>query len=255
MKIKVLGSSSGWALPRLGCSCKICSSINEKDKRMRSAIIINDSILVDAGPDIYHQLIRFNISKITAILLTHSHPDHILGLHDLIPKKFRAMRGVPVYGLEETWIALKKIFPNAGYKKEFFESYKSFDLGGLKFTPVPVVHSKNASTVGFVIKEQKVLGYFPDFRSLVREDDKKFFEELDCLFLDGSTLKHPLPVGTSRWGHISIMDGMRFATSCKVKKTVFTHIGHRTLPHDDLCEFIRNKGEFHVAFDGMEIIL
>nr|MDO8080111.1 MBL fold metallo-hydrolase [Candidatus Freyarchaeota archaeon] len=254
MKIKVLGSSSGWALPRIGCSCKICSSTNQKDKRSRPSILINDSILIDAGPDVYHQFLRLEISKVDSIVLTHSHPDHIFGLHDLIPKKFKAMKGVPIHGSEKTWTTFNRLFPNAGYKKEIFEEYIPFEAGGLKFTPVPVVHSKSAPTVGFVIEDgNSILCYFSDFRSFSKEEDKKYFEGVDCLFLDGSVLKNPFPVWTNKWGHISIIEGIKLATECRTKKTIFTHIGHRTIPHDDLSELLRKKGEFYPAFDGMDL--
>lgn len=256
MKIKVLGSSSGWALPRIGCSCKICSSTNEKDKRSRSSILINESVLIDAGPDVYHQFLRFKISKVDSIVLTHSHPDHIFGLYDLIPKKVKTMKSVPIYGSEKTWAALNRLFPNTEYKKEIFEDYKPFEVGGLRFTPVPVVHSKSTPTVGFFIENgSSVMCYFSDFRSFIKEEDKKYFEEVDCLFLDGSVLNKPFPVWTSKWGHISIVDGIKLATECRVKKVIFTHIGHRTMPHNDLKEFLRKKGEVCPAFDGMELQL
>ncbi|MGQ9720752.1 MAG: MBL fold metallo-hydrolase [Candidatus Jordarchaeum sp.] len=255
MKIKVLGSSSGWAFPRLVCDCRLCSSTNERDKRLRSSIFINDSILIDAGPDIYHQLLQFKICNIKSILLTHSHPDHIFGLHDLNPKKCKIMKNVPIYGSEHTWKVLDRIFPNSRYRKETFKDYKSFELHGLKITPVPVVHSENIHTVGFVINDQNIiLGYFPDFLSFKKEEDMKYFE-VDCLFLDGSTLKKPFYTGSNKWGHINIMEGIILAKKCGAKKTIFTHLGHRTPPYDDLSKLLRKKGEIYAAFDGMEIEL
>ena len=255
MWIKVLGSSSGWAFPRLGCGCQLCSSTNEKDKRLRSSILINDSILIDAGPDIYHQLLRFDVCDINSILITHGHPDHIFGLLDLNPRKCKTLKNAPIFGSEKTWIALDSLFPNSGYRREIFEDYKSFELDGLKITPVPVVHAKNVHTVGFVIEDENgVLCYFSDFLSFKKEDDKKYFC-VDCLLLDGSTLKNPFSAWTKKWGHISIVGGIKLANECRTKKTIFTHIGHRTLPHDDLNEFLRKKGEFYAAYDGMELVL
>lgn len=255
MKINVLGSSASWALPRLGCDCQICSSKNEKDKRLRSAIIINDSILIDAGPDIYHQLLRFKRCNINSVLITHSHPDHILGLRDLNPKKCKTMKNTRIYASEKTWTVLNTLFPRVGHRKKVFENYKSFKLDELKITPVPVVHAKNVHTVGFVIEDEKsIIGYFPDFLSFKREEDKKYFET-DCLILDGSTLKNPPSLWAKKWGHTSIMQGIKLATDCRAEKIFFTHIGHRTLPHKDLNEFLRKKGEFYAAFDGMEIEL
>ena len=256
MKVKVLSSSSGWALPRIGCGCRICTSTDERDKRLRSSVLINDSILIDPGPDIYHQLLRFEVSEISAVVITHSHPDHILGLHDLIPKKCRAVKNAHVYGSEETLREVKRLFPNTGYKVEAIKEYKSFEVCGVEFTAVPVVHSKSAPTVGYVIREgDRVMCYFSDFRSFKKEDDRKYFERVDCLFLDGSILKKPFPAWTNRWGHISITEGIRLAAECGVKKTFFTHIGHRTMPHKELERFLRKEGKFYPAFDGLEIKL
>ena len=83
MKIKFLGTSAGWPLPRLGCKCEICTSTDPKDKRTRTQILINESILLDAGPDTYHHLNKESPTKIEAILVSHAHLDHIEGFWDL----------------------------------------------------------------------------------------------------------------------------------------------------------------------------
>ncbi|MEM3594230.1 MAG: MBL fold metallo-hydrolase, partial [Candidatus Jordarchaeaceae archaeon] len=142
----------------------------------------------------------------------------------------------------------------AEYRKEIFKEYKPFRISELEFTPVPVVHSNSTPTVGFLIKEGgSVICYFPDFRSFVKEEDKKYFEEVDCLFLDGSMLNKPFPLWTNKWGHISIVDGIKLAAECKVRKVIFTHIGHKTMPHNELKEFLKGNGNICPAFDGMEL--
>src|SRR4030043_386343 len=85
MKILFLGTSAGWPLPRLGCDCSICRSQDPHGKRLRPSVLVNDSILIDASPDIYHQLtnLKVDTSKISALLITHAHPDHIHGFYDL----------------------------------------------------------------------------------------------------------------------------------------------------------------------------
>ena len=97
MKIKFLGTSAGWPLPRLGCKCELCSSKDPKDTRARTQILLNDSILLDAGPDTYRHLIGdsspamrdqndnggIDPTKIKAVLISHAHLDHIMGFWDL----------------------------------------------------------------------------------------------------------------------------------------------------------------------------
>jgi phosphoribosyl 1,2-cyclic phosphate phosphodiesterase len=83
MKIEFLGTSAGWPLPRLGCNCKICTSSDPKDRRSRTQLLVNDKILLDAGPETYFHLLNHNPSTITHLLISHAHLDHITGLADL----------------------------------------------------------------------------------------------------------------------------------------------------------------------------
>ena len=85
MKVKFLGTSAGWPLPRLGCECDICSSKDSRDKRGRSQLLINDILLLDIGPDTYLHLSRDDVDpkKIKFAAITHEHPDHTFGLLDL----------------------------------------------------------------------------------------------------------------------------------------------------------------------------
>src|SRR3989304_6082503 len=85
MRIKFLGTSAGWPLPRLGCECKICSSKDPRDKRTRSQLLVNDILLLDIGPDTYLHLSDSKIDplKIKYAAITHEHSDHTFGLWDL----------------------------------------------------------------------------------------------------------------------------------------------------------------------------
>ena len=84
MKLHFLGTSAGWPLPRLGPHRdEVCRSKDKKDRRRRSALLVNDAILIDAGPDIYHELFDAGDPDIKAVFITHPHPDHMMGLWDI----------------------------------------------------------------------------------------------------------------------------------------------------------------------------
>ena len=92
-KVTLLGTGTSSGVPVLGCNCEVCRSQNPKDKRFRSAMMIETEstrILVDAGPDIRMQLLRVPFRKLDGVLITHIHYDHVGGIDDL--------RGFCVYG-------------------------------------------------------------------------------------------------------------------------------------------------------------
>ena len=82
MIVDFLGTAAAWPIPRLGCSCPQCSSDDPRDARLRSSILVERRVLVDAGPDAYAQLRRAGVVP-EAVVLTHGHHDHVLGLHEL----------------------------------------------------------------------------------------------------------------------------------------------------------------------------
>ncbi|MHA1606308.1 MAG: MBL fold metallo-hydrolase [Candidatus Freyarchaeota archaeon] len=254
MRVRVLGTSSGWPYPRIGCRCPICSSRDPRDKRLRPSILV-EGVLVDAGPDIYHQFMRFNVEEVEAIVLTHAHPDHVLGLNDLTPRKVASMGKATLYASEETWnvVCSSRILSNLGFKWMLFPS-SSFEVGSLTFTPIRVVHAEGVETFAFKIEDgSSSLLYAPDFLE-IPPGGREVCMGVDVAFLDGSTLRTPPSPLRERFGHLGIYDAVRVARELGVGRVFFTHIGHSTAPHAVLEEMLRKEGSlFHVAYDGLEL--
>lgn len=265
MKILFLGTSAGWPLPRLGCNCEICTSKDQKDKRLRPVILINDSVLVDAGPDIYHQLSQirnslfgrrlaqnkqFEIRNLKALILTHAHHDHILGFHDLT-HLYNHSPNLSLYTTEVTLRELHQFFPfpTTPFKPLVVKAGEIFVVGNLKFNFIPVEHAK-FPTWGVKIKGDRLLGYFPDFNKFLKSQEKTC-RDLNFLIIDGSSLS---TVGQSH-NHENIMQGIKLGKKLKAKQVYFTHLGHKTGRHQDLEAFVQKEGgkNFHIAFDGLEL--
>jgi len=104
-KITVLGSGTSVGIPTIGCHCDVCMSTDPRDKRLRPSILLQydgRNVVVDTTPDFRQQVLRAGIGRLDAILYTHAHADHILGLDDVRPFNFRQRESIPVYGTEDT---------------------------------------------------------------------------------------------------------------------------------------------------------
>src|ERR1700753_1776224 len=110
MLVEFLGTAAAWPIPRVGCSCPMCTSDDPRDARLRSSILVENRIMVDAGPDAYAQLRRAGVVP-EAIVLTHIHHDHILGLHELAK-----LRRLPLYMAKTQERLLRKIFPRLDFR-------------------------------------------------------------------------------------------------------------------------------------------
>jgi phosphoribosyl 1,2-cyclic phosphate phosphodiesterase len=249
--ITVLGSGTSSGVPTIGCGCEVCGSSDPRDKRLRPSILIRydgHSVLVDTTPDFREQALRSRMEKIDAILYTHSHADHILGLDDVRPFNYRQRAAIPIYGMQETLDAIQRVFRYAfdeGPKESSVPllhlrslNGEPFDLFGLKFTPIPLLHGRS-TVLGFRFGDA---AYLTD-HSEIPDTSKAMLRGLDVLFLDA--LRHrPHPT------HSTVAKSIETTQELKPRRAYFTHICH-DLPHEkteaDLPDGV------HLAYDGLEI--
>ncbi|OGD94048.1 hypothetical protein A2697_03515 [Candidatus Curtissbacteria bacterium RIFCSPHIGHO2_01_FULL_41_44] len=265
MRIRFLGTSAGWPLPRLGCKCEICSSTDPKDKRTRTQILIDDSVLLDAGPETYNHLISLDsiASKLKAILVSHEHPDHILGLWDLPHIYGRAENNIDKINLYITHPVLngiRRVFatPFQPIKPTIVKPNQTFNINHAQAQYFPVIHGKTPA-FGVKYKDGKILAYIPDFNRIL-PSQQRIIRDCHLLIIDGSSLGK---LGQSPT-HISIEDGVKIAQNLKAKNVYFVHIGHKTGTHQFLEEYLRKNlprrqagagPNFHIAYDGLELLV
>src|SRR3954471_12725789 len=111
--ITVLGSGTSMGVPTIGCHCDVCSSSDPRDNRLRPSILIQYSgrnVLVDTTPDFRTQALRAKINRLDAVLFTHDHADHIMGLDDVRPFNFRQKGTIPIFGSQETLLSIRRCF-------------------------------------------------------------------------------------------------------------------------------------------------
>ncbi len=248
--LTVLGSGTSMGVPTIGCSCRVCTSSDPHDRRTRPSVLVEYAgrcVLIDTTPDFRQQAIRENITRLDAIIYTHAHADHILGLDDVRPLSFRSPEKIPLYAHESTAEALQSIFRyifDANYKYggiarvEMNRINGSLDLFGACFEPVRVLHGE-AEIHGFRFGSA---AYLTDFSDIPAESLKRL-RGLDILFLDA--LRHrPHPT------HSTVANSLRLVEELKPKRAFFTHISH-DLSHQETNQDL--PAHVRLAHDGLKL--
>jgi len=237
--IEVLGSSAGWPIPRLGCDCPQCTSPDPRDRRLRSSLLIDRRVLVDAGPDAYAQLMRTGAVP-EQVVLTHDHHDHMLGLHVLAK-----LGRIPLHCTKECEQGVRVIFPRLDFRVMHLTPGVPAELGeGLRVQAFDVDHSSKTRTMGlrFTDAGGRTLAYMPD---LAEPPGSKLARGADVALLDGSSRDRPVR------GHVPMSESVAAAGKLKAGRMLFTHIGHRTGTHAELEVWLPDG--VGVAYDGLVI--
>lgn len=248
--LTVLGSGTSMGVPTIGCDCRVCTSSDPRDHRTRPSVLLEYDgrhVLIDTTPDFRQQAIRERISKLDAVLYTHAHADHILGLDDLRPLSFRHPGRLPLYAHERTARELRSFFhyifdPENTYASKAQVELKhingELELFGARFQPVLVLHGDD-EIHGFRFGAAAYLTDFSDIPPGSREQ----LHGLDLLFLDA--LRHkPHPT------HSTIENSLRLVEELKPKRAFFTHISH-DLPHAETNAAL--PPHVRLAHDGLKL--
>ncbi|MGA2357937.1 MAG: MBL fold metallo-hydrolase [Terriglobales bacterium] len=246
--LTVLGSGTSMGVPTIGCDCAVCRSQDPRDRRTRPSVMISYNgrhVMIDTTPDFREQALRENIKKLDAVLYTHTHADHILGIDDLRPLTYR--HKLPLYATPRACEFLRNMFRyifEADYK---FGGLPQVDLQpiegpvelfGARFEPVTVIHG-DTPILGFRFGSA---AYLTDHSQVPPETLEKL-RDLDILFLDALRYKpHPT--------HSTVEQSLKIVDAVKPKRTFFTHICH-DLPHEATNAAL--PPDVRLAFDGMKL--
>jgi len=253
IRITVLGSGTSVGVPTIGCHCDVCASTDPRDNRLRPSILVSfedRNILIDATPDFRAQALRARIGHLDAIVFTHAHADHIMGLDDVRPFNFRQKGPIPIYGSEDTLASIQRVFQYIfdGARKESNIpkldprplAGQAVDLFGLPFLPVPILHGSQ-TIQGFRFGRA---AYLTD-HSAIPEASMDQLRELDVLFLDALRYKpHPT--------HSTVDRSVKTVEALAPRRAFFTHICH-DLRHARAESLL--PPNIRLAYDGLEILV
>jgi phosphoribosyl 1,2-cyclic phosphate phosphodiesterase len=249
--LTVLGSGTSMGVPTLGCDCAVCHSTDPHDRRTRPSVMIEYGgkvVLIDTTPDFYAQAIREQITRVDAVLYTHTHADHILGIDDLRPLSYRLKPAkLPLYARPEAAAFLRKMFSyifDADYKYGGLPQLElkpidgPVEVFGVRFDPVLLIHG-DSQIYGYRFGSA---AYLTD-HSEIPEPSLEQLDGLDVLFLDA--LRHkPHPT------HSTVKNSLSIVERVKPKRAFFTHICH-DLPHEATNATLPRH--VRLSYDGMKV--
>jgi phosphoribosyl 1,2-cyclic phosphate phosphodiesterase len=251
-RVTFLGTGTSHGVPMIGCTCATCHSTDPRDQRLRPSIYIEvpdgPAVLVDAGTDLRQQALTFGVARVNAILFTHSHADHIMGLDEV--RRFNAVQrgAIPAYADAQTAADLRRTFhyifsppeeKGGGVPQiDLHVIDGPFDCHGLHVVPVPLLHGRRP-VLGFRI------GAFAYLTDCNRIPDHAWplLDDLEVLVLDA--LRHrPHPT------HFTVAEALDVVARVRPRQTYLTHICH-DLPHAATNASL--PPGVQLAFDGLVI--
>jgi len=234
LKITFLGTGTSQGVPIIACDCEVCSSNDERDKRLRSSVLIESEetkITIDCGPDFRYQMLRENIKNLDGIVFTHGHRDHTAGLDDIRAFNFIQKKDMDIFVTEATLSMLKRQY------EYIFEEHKypgipklnthqfgnaPFHINDLKLIPILVYHYR-MPVFGFRIKD---FTYITD-ANFIDEEEKNKIRGTKVLVLNALRKEKHI-------SHFTLDEAIELVEELKPEQAYFTHISHQLGLHNEV---------------------
>lgn len=248
IKVTILGSGTSKGIPEIGCFCHTCSSKDSKDKRLRASALVETEgikILIDVSPDFRQQALDNNIYHADALLITHSHYDHVGGIDDLRP--FCATTKFPVYLKEDVNKDLHRRVDYC-FKDELYPGVPSFEMNevddqtfyikGIKIIPITVYHGK-LPILGYRIGS---FAYITDAKTI---DDEQLEKLKGVKVMVLNALRE-----REHFAHFSLAEALEIINKIKPEKAYLTHFCHEIGRHEELSAKLPEN--VFASYDGLK---
>ena len=226
MKLTFLGTGTSTGVPELGCKCEVCTSADPRDARLRcSALLETDAtaILIDCGPDFRAQMLRADVSRLDALILTHKHYDHIAGIDDLRP--FASQQTFPIYANDDTARQVRSMFPYCFGEVKYpgvpnielhsIEDMQPFVIADVEIHPICVYHA----ALPIVAYRFGKLAYITDM-SRIEPAELDKLKGVEVLVINALRYSKP------HRSHQTVLEALRVVDYLAPRETYFTHMMH-----------------------------
>jgi phosphoribosyl 1,2-cyclic phosphate phosphodiesterase len=254
VKITFLGTGTSQGVPFIGCECKVCTSPDPRDNRLRTSVWIETadaSVVIDSGPDFRQQMLRANVRRLDALLFTHGHKDHIAGMDDIRAYNYHDGKAMDVYATTETQETIKRefqyIFAEHTYpgipqvKLHTISNSEPFEINGLHIIPIRVLHYK-MEVLGFRIGN---FTYITDANHIDHSEIAKARGSKAFVLNALRHQQHP--------SHYTLSEAINMAGEVKADNSYFTHISHQLGTHSEIEKML--PAGMHLAYDGLVLEL
>ncbi|MBD0294871.1 MAG: MBL fold metallo-hydrolase [Flavisolibacter sp.] len=249
LRITFLGTGTSSGVPMIACDCRVCTSADKKDKRLRSSIMVesaNTTIVVDTTPDFRYQMLRQKVKRLDAVLFTHPHKDHIAGLDDVRAFNYFQEQAMQVFANQMTIDGLVREFAYAFADKKYpgipnlelnAITLDPFQIGDIPILPVMVWHLK-----------LPVFGYrFGSFTyitdaSRIDEAEKEKIWGSDTIVLNALRKEKHI-------SHFTLQEAVDLVKELQIPNAYFTHLSHQMGLHTEVEETLPQG--MHLAYDGL----
>ncbi|MCC6461931.1 MAG: MBL fold metallo-hydrolase [Saprospiraceae bacterium] len=251
MKLTLLGTGTSQGIPVIGCNCAVCQSADPKDNRLRTSALLSNgdtNILIDAGPDLRQQMLRARVQHLDAILLTHEHNDHVIGIDDIRPFNFKSGHPMSVYAQARVADDVRKRFeyifgePIPGLPRielHHIDQQSTLHIKGLPIQPIGIWHGR-LPILGFRFGE---LTYLTDMKTVSAEERLKIE---GTRYLVVNALHHrPHPT------HMNLEETLAFVEQIRPEHTWLTHMSHDMGLAREVTQQLPEA--VSLGYDGLEI--
>jgi len=252
LKLRFLGTGTSQGIPVIGCNCPVCTSNDFRDQRLRCAILLNiddQMLVIDIGPDFRQQMLSAKVEHIDAVLITHEHNDHVIGLDDVRPFNFWSNNDMPVYARLNVQADLKNRFPYIFSKNRYpgapsvvfrdIEVNKPFQIGETTIIPIEAFHGK-LPVFGFRIRD---FTYLTDLKTIHPSELEKI-KGSKLLVISALHKKE-------HHSHLNLNQALELIKKINPTRAYLTHLSHRMGLYQEVEKIL--PPNVFIAYDNLEL--